>query len=436
VEYAAAAPGFFGLDQVNVVLPAALDGAGIVSLTVTTDSNASNTVSAQINLLPAAQLGLSSIALSPSIINGGDPMTATITLNGVARAGGFPIALRSTNPAARPQAVVTIAEGQATVQAPVATNSVITVQTGSIQASAGGTTVSTDFELDPVNQVQVTGFSVTPNSILGGRALSGEVDVTGTVPIGGVTIQLTSDSSSVRPPDTIGIPFNKNSVTFPIATTPVTGTVNANLTATLGRSSASATVKLVPPLVFTVDNTSVVGGTNINGTVTIGEPAPAGGATVTLSSSDRSLVSPPFSVTVPATNTSATFAATTTAVTASRTATLTATYQTFTQSVSVSTTPPPTAILDSVAVSPSTVNGGTSTQGVVTLTTTAGFGGVRIDLQSSLPIAAQAPAFVSIPQGFTTAQFTINTTRVLTPQAVTITARQGNIMKTALLTVQ
>ena len=31
---------------------------------------------------------------------------ATITLNGVARVGGFPVALRTTNPAARPQAIV------------------------------------------------------------------------------------------------------------------------------------------------------------------------------------------------------------------------------------------------------------------------------------------------------------------------------------------
>ena len=35
VEYAGAAPGFFGLDQVNLVVPPEMDGAGAVSLTVT-----------------------------------------------------------------------------------------------------------------------------------------------------------------------------------------------------------------------------------------------------------------------------------------------------------------------------------------------------------------------------------------------------------------
>jgi uncharacterized protein (TIGR03437 family) len=39
VEYAGGAPGFFGLDQVNVLIPPDLDGAGEVSLSLGADSN-------------------------------------------------------------------------------------------------------------------------------------------------------------------------------------------------------------------------------------------------------------------------------------------------------------------------------------------------------------------------------------------------------------
>jgi len=44
VEYAGPAPGYFGLDQVNVVLPPDLDGAGVVSLSLTAEDNTSNVV--------------------------------------------------------------------------------------------------------------------------------------------------------------------------------------------------------------------------------------------------------------------------------------------------------------------------------------------------------------------------------------------------------
>jgi len=48
VEYAGAAPGFFGLDQVNVVVPGELQGAGTVALTVTAETFASNAVTCTI----------------------------------------------------------------------------------------------------------------------------------------------------------------------------------------------------------------------------------------------------------------------------------------------------------------------------------------------------------------------------------------------------
>ena len=43
-DYVGPAPGYFGLDQVNVLLPAALRGTGDVSVTLTVDGQNSNTV--------------------------------------------------------------------------------------------------------------------------------------------------------------------------------------------------------------------------------------------------------------------------------------------------------------------------------------------------------------------------------------------------------
>lgn len=438
VEYAGAAPGFFGLDQVNVVLPPDLDGGGAVSLTVTTDSATSNTVTAQINLLPAGRLNLAGITLAPTFVPAGDPIIATVSLNGVARAGGFNVALRSTSLAAQPQALVTIAEGRASAQSTIATNTVTAPQTGSIQASALGVTRSADFEVDPANAARLSGFSLSAASVLGGRTVTGAVSLTANAPPGGANIQIASGSAAVHPPAVVNVPFNQLSATFPIATDAVTASVSATLTATLGRTSLTAPLSLLPPISLTVDQASVTGGANITLTIKLAEAAPAAGAQIQLKSTDASLAQPPSPVTIPAGQNTATATITTGSVTTARTVTISAAYQGFTQSVAITVNPQPVAALSSVTVSPSTVTGGTSVQGTVTLTAPAGFGGLIVQLSSSVPsITLLVPSPLAIPQGSTTGRFTITTTSVIGgAKSVTITATAGGVSKTAVLIIQ
>jgi len=93
-----------------------------------------------------------------------------------------------------------------------------------------------------------------------------------------------------------------------------------------------------------------------------------------------------------------------------------------------------TVALVSVSVSPSTVAGGTSSTGTVTLTGPAPVGGVTVSLSSS-DTAAGVPASVFVPEGQTTATFSITTTPVLTTTDVTIMGTLGNVSKQATLTV-
>ncbi len=436
VEYAGAAPGFFGLDQVNVVLPPDLDGAGAVSLTITTDTTSSNTVTAQLNLLPAGRVKLAGITLTPTFVTAGDPIAATVTLNGVARTGGFSAALRATNLAAQAQALVTIPEGKATVQSTVTTSAVTAPQTGSVQALALGVTQSADFEIAPANAARLSGFSLSTAGVLGGRPLTGTVNLTANAPAGGVSIQLTTDNAGVHPPAVVNVPFNQVSASFPITTDAVNSTGTATLTATQSRTSLTASLKLLPPLALSVDPSNVTGGASVTGTITLGEVAPAGGAQISLTSRDLSLAQAPFMVTIAAAQNNATFTITTSSVTSARTVTISAAYQGAMQSVALTINPPGTPELASVTVSPGTITGGTSTQGTVTLTAPAGFGGMIIRLSSSALLIAQPPTNpLTIPQGFTTGIFTITTTRVTSPATVTITATSGSVSKQAILTV-
>jgi hypothetical protein len=329
-----------------------------------------------------------------------------------------------------------IPAGSVAVNFNVATEQVTSVQTGSIVAQAFGQTRAADFEIDPPNQVQLSALSLTPASVLGGRAIAGTINVSGPAPAGGVNVQIASDNQAVRPPSAVTVPFNQSSAKFTMETSPVTSPVTATVTATLGSTTVSQQVKLLPVLSLALDAATVSGGAMVNGSVTLGEPAATGTATITLSSSDVTAARVPALVTIAAGQSAGSFTVTTMQVATARTVTITATYLGVTQNVSLAVNPPSAIALSGFTISPDRVTGGTSSQGTVTLTGPAGFGGQRIDLRSSVPIAAQAPGFIVVPQGSTSAVFAITTTRVVAAQTVTITASLGSVSKTATLTVQ
>jgi uncharacterized protein (TIGR03437 family) len=437
VEYAGPAPVYFGLDQLNFIVPAELDGAGEVSLIISTGDVTSNQATFRMDLLPPVSLRLTGLSLNPPFVSGGDPMTAIVSLNGIARSGGFPVTLRSTNLAAQPEPTVTIPEGRASVQSTVTTsNTVSTTQTGSIRAAAGPVALTADFEIDPASLAQLSSVSISPFSLLGGKDATGTIRLTGPAPVNGSSVQLASDNDAARLPAAVNVPFNQASATFTLATLPVTKSVDATVTATLGHITSSAKVTLLPAITLAVDSSSVTGGAAVTATVTLGEFAPITGAQVNLSSSDTLAARVPLNITIPSAQNIGTFAITTSTVTTARTVTISATYGGLTQSVSISVNPPTAPVLSSFTISPTTTTGGTSVQGLLTLTAPAGFGGHQVNFRSSSLLAAAPPAFVTIPQGANTAQFTITTNRVASPIDVTITATAGSITKTAVLTVQ
>jgi uncharacterized protein (TIGR03437 family) len=436
VEYAGPAPGYFGLDQVNIVLPPDLDGAGVVSLSLTAESITSNVVSFQMGSLPADSIRVAALSFSPSYVNGGDSATLTISLNGLARTIGLPVSLRSNSTAAQVPLLVTVPAGKTSTQVTVSTSPVTTVQTVTITAQAAGATQTAALEIEPASALQVSTLSVSPTSVLGGRNVSASVTLTGTAPPAGVKIGISSDNSNAQPPATVSVLFTASSATFSIPTSVVTASQICTITATLGRTSKTAQITVIPALQLVLASSSVVGGNSVNGTVTIADSAPIVGATVNLQSSNSAATVPNGGVIIPSGQTSASFTITTSAVTAARTVTITATYGTLPrQSATLTVNPPASATLAGVTVSPGYVTGGTSATGTVTLGAAAPVGGITVTLKSSAA-AAQVPAFVTVPQGATAASFTISTTHVTSTETVTITATAGGVTETAVLTVQ
>jgi hypothetical protein len=187
---------------------------------------------------------------------------------------------------------------------------------------------------------------------------------------------------------------------------------------------------------MSVNPTSVVGPNSSTGTATLTAAAPTGGAVVTLSSSTPAVAPAPASVTVPAGATSATFPVTTTAVSTSTAVTLTGTYSGTSRTTTLTVTPvPPPASLNTLTLTPTSVTGGTTSQGTVTLTSAAPTGGAVVSLSSSNTTVATIPASVTVSAGTTSANFTVTTSSVTTSTAVSISGSYGGTTRSATLTV-
>ncbi len=100
-----------------------------------------------------------------------------------------------------------------------------------------------------------------------------------------------------------------------------------------------------------------------------------------------------------------------------------------------SATQPAPQTISSLTVAPSSVVGGKSATGKVTLGSAAPSGGTVITLSDDLQ-ATTTPASLTIPAGATSKTFTISSTAVSTAQSGTVTAKLGTATKTAPLTVQ
>jgi hypothetical protein len=106
-----------------------------------------------------------------------------------------------------------------------------------------------------------------------------------------------------------------------------------------------------------------------------------------------------------------------------------------TQIVSWTVAAAPVVDLISFTVSPSSVRGGVSSTGTVTLSGPAPAGGTTVNVLSDNTPFARVSGQVIVPEGATSATFVINTSRTTTNRVVTITASRNGVSKTATITV-
>src|SRR3989440_8176076 len=207
-----------------------------------------------------------------------------------------------------------------------------------VQVSRGQTIL---LPVTPTSPPAVSSLTLNPTSVVGGlQSSTGTVTLSGPAPAGGAQVMLSSSN---------GAASVSSSVTVPAAPRTALFTFTTSLRAAYGRQpispvhvsrSQSILLPVTPPSLpavssLTLNPTSVVGGVQSStGTYTVIWPATAGGAQVTLSSSNAA-ASVPSSVTVPAGSSSVTFTVNASIVLISTSATISASYNSTTQTASL-----------------------------------------------------------------------------------------------------
>ena len=161
----------------------------------------------------------------------------------------------------------------------------------------------------------LSSLALDPTSVVGGvQSSTGTVTLSGPAPAGDAQVLLSSSNTAVASvPSSVTVPAGATSATFTVTTSTVAASTSVTISASYGGVSKTAALTVTPsappPLSsLALNPASVVGGAQSStGTVTLSGPAPAGGAQVTLSSSNTAVASVPFSVTVPAGATIANF---------------------------------------------------------------------------------------------------------------------------------
>jgi hypothetical protein len=297
----------------------------------------------------------------------------------------------------------------------------------------------------------VSTLNVNPPSVEGGNSAQSMVTLSSSAPPGGAVVSLRSSNTAVATvPASVTISQGNNLATFTVSTRAVSVTTNVTITASHNSTSRDVTLTVTPTTAPPAAPTLLSPANNAqlppNQSINFSWNAVAGAATYEIQVDDSSTFSAPLVV--------------------SRTGlTQTQTAQTFTSerrywwrvrgrnaggtngawsSVRIfeikrgAPAPPPQpgpATLSALTLNPTSVVGGNTSQGTVTLTAAAPSGGAVVTLASNNTALATVPASVTIAGGATSASFTVTTRSVTTSTSVTVSAAYGGVTRTATLTV-
>ena len=399
--------------------------------------------SASITVTPqTASDPIASLTVTPARVQPGNDATVQVTLASPAPPPGVIVNFSSSNPnvlAAPPAITIPTGQASAAVNAHANANAPSEPVTLVLSAATGTTTQQATVivaQIPKPTAVSLGGPQNVLSSAPGGTSGLGFVSLSA-VPLDPITVTFVNRNPALSLPATLTQSAGSFFVNFTYSALPVPVDTPGTVTATANGVSATSTItitatpspfirSLAIPLVSPTQTWS--SGETLTGTVTLSGPAYLGGMTATLAADNAGAVTMPGSLTVPAGASTASFAVKANQVGAPTPVTISAALPGFAAVSSPLTIIPAPLAISSFSATPFAVIGpGVTTNGVIALNQPAPSGGVVISLAAS-PGAAKVPATVTVAQGQTSANFTIQGNSVSGSTSVSLTASYQGVL--------
>jgi hypothetical protein len=206
---------------------------------------------------------IESLVLSPFIVHGGEPSTATVTLGGAAPAGGVTVALADDSGLTSVPASVMVSAGQRSADFTIATaasSGQTQVSYAAITATVGGG--GFDFELGtgdsktallyiypprPPAGIWVSSLTLNPSTVTGGQSSTATIQLNTATP---ATVHVYIYRCAYGPtgaPATVSIGAGRSTASFTIATASVMSPISCGITAEVQGTDPAAAYLLVQP---------------------------------------------------------------------------------------------------------------------------------------------------------------------------------------------
>ncbi|HLY92100.1 MAG TPA: hypothetical protein VKQ89_02480 [Candidatus Angelobacter sp.] len=277
-------------------------------------------------------------------------------------------------------------------------------------------------------------ITLTTSQLFSGNTTLVQIQLSGAAGASGAAINLTSSDPNAAPvPASVTMPANTAWMQFQMQAGQVNTATPVTLTAKLNSGSASVTFNVLPPSLksFNANTSSITGGAQTGAIIVLNGQAPAGGASVSLTS-DSPAAQVPAVVTVPAGSSSANVTVQTNQVQANTLANLTATWNGV--SAQSQLTVLPQAQPASIALNPASTSGQSGSFAVVSLAAPSSTDQI-FQMSSSNPAVASLASQVLIPAGNTNGGVSIQTQPVSTQTLVTISVSGGGVTRSVTLTL-
>ncbi len=262
-------------------------GASVAAASVPVTTTAG---SVNIGSLPS----VSGLSCAATVLLPGNTTSCTVTLGMAAGVGGTTVQLSSNSTSITVPTSVTIAAGSTTGTFQAVAGSFSTDLTGTVSAATNGSSMSVTLTLTTSPGVQT--LQCSPGALTAGHSATCTVTLSKAAPAGGATVTLAnSAAAALTAPASVKVLASQTTVSFQVTAGGFSSSGSATITASLNGTSQPFVFGLTAPSSMSLSCASpnLTPGSAVTCTIGLGQAAPAGGATIKLTSSSGLVTVPP-----------------------------------------------------------------------------------------------------------------------------------------------